>query len=243
VSDELEQLAAKKRVASGKSTWAERRARADAARRRGGGDDAMIRRAFAPAWYSSGSAAVGAMLFGASVTYYVLEHAAEPLGLDLDVLAGIFVALTFALVMLVLREVGAASRRAQHAWLERLPFPFDVARYLGLLRRKHGMVRIVVQVTPATELSESDARLVADAVDGALKKVLVRWRRDGVLEIKSPPINTTEMVLSDESVGRTDSQTFPDNSGCHRWVRRCVDRALSPVHARFPIASVAIDFV
>jgi hypothetical protein len=241
VGDELEQLAAKKRAASGKSTGAERRARAEAARARGGGHDAMVRRAFTPSWALMILALIATLGLTGGVIALTLQLL-EPPEDSSELVVGILGALGLVGASLAMRGVHSMNVRAQLAWLASLPFQFDDAHYLRLLSKRHGMVKIVVQVTPERPLSEGDARLVADAVDGALEKVLVRWRRDGTLEIKSRAINTTEMVLSNEDVGRTDSKMFPDNSGCHRWVRRCVDRALLPVHARFPIASVAIDF-
>jgi hypothetical protein len=119
----------------------------------------------------------------------------------------------------------------QLRWLASLPWTFDVPLYVAQLddeRTERALFCVDVElVSPVGEVSPFDPRRLG-------RDATVVWTRDRALSISCSGADSTPPGFFYIPHG----PQRPTNSHVHRWFRRCVFRALMPLHASFQIRTI-----
>ncbi len=127
----------------------------------------------------------------------------------------------FFLVIDVFRK---RQRDAQIAWLQNLPFDFDLEAYLTGLGEERMSTIVTLRIVFAAEVSEYDRDTVSDAIGGAVVTEERRWKKHDLV---------VRSWLSTWSVASHS------NHNAHVWVRACLNGVLV-VHAKYPVESVSV---
>jgi hypothetical protein len=159
----------------------------------------------------------GGLAFGLAPRLYLLWAA---LGAAVVVLA--------ILAMIATRQ---SSRRTFDRWLSNIPFELDRELYRSALSIEKTSAVFDLRVRFASPVAESARSLIVNAVSGALRGAEARFVGDQ-LAITSPRMKC-------HFTG--EENDYHDNRKLHEWMRRCVDRALIPIHARHPIRAMDLE--
>jgi hypothetical protein len=229
VSDSLEKLAAEGRVAS-KARDAKKSAerRSARARKKSKGErlaeGALVGGSKLPlVVFALGTAGMAAAFFGP------VRAGLEPPRLTVVSVGGF----AGVLVLIFLTSwLGARRiRQQERARLQKLPYDFDLAGYLGALSKERMQSKVTVHVTFDVEPSGHARELIEAAANAG--DVEGATFSGSELRIRSRPIST--YVL-----GGAERRSRYTNGPVHGWVRRVLRRNLRAIHARHPIRRVRV---
>ena len=167
---------------------------------------------------------------------------------DNDVMFGVVAAVGFVPgFLLVNRLVSNFEGDRELRWLDQVPFPLDREHYLARLSTLYSSdVRVNVKVQFIAPVPESARALIVEAMSEAVfikvdegpaakkRRSKIAFRSDS-LHIDSPAITTQ---FTHRSTNGGSSKTVHHNRYVHRWFRRCLDRGLGAVRARYLIEAV-----
>lgn len=120
-------------------------------------------------------------------------------------------------------------------WMTALPFEVQVRAYLADLGREHASGRPQVRVAFEKAPAPHDRETITLGVEQILETASVSWYGDHLLV--AGPVVQTRFEGHDRPGG--GAGTLHHNGRAHRWVRKCLAKALPVVHEQHPIRVVS----
>lgn len=230
MGSELERLADRARdEAARAASLAEARAERKRLARRAY-EDKLVRESLSTSYLAPIIAVVGFATFGC-LAFFVAKT-----GLPLSV-RRILVVVSFVLAFASFGSLALYPRwgsAREIRWMMARPFEVQLAGYIAALGLERASGRPEVRVSFDKAPTPHERETITLGVEQILETTSVSWYGDHLLVVG--PIVQTRFEAHDRSGG--GASTRHGNGHAHRWVRRCLAKALPVVHEQHPIRTV-----